>query len=215
VEENLNLFAAIFGTTIKENYDLIRDIYSQIEPFKTRPAGKLSGGMKQKLALSCALIHKPELLILDEPTTGVDPVSRKEFWGMLRRLKEAGLTIIVSTPYMDEATLCDRIGLIHGGNLLSINKPESMIREYPQKLFAVKTGMRYEMIRFLKSSRNSSSVFLFGEEIHYTDKRAEVSRESLLSEWGQQSAISFTVESITPSVEDCFMSLMQTEKTIS
>ena len=113
VEENLTFFATIFGTTIEENYDLIKDIYIQIEPFKKRTAGKLSGGMKQKLALCCAMIHKPEVLVLDEPTTGVDAVSRKEFWEMLRKLKESGITIIVSTPYMDEASLCDRVALIH------------------------------------------------------------------------------------------------------
>jgi len=105
VEENLTFFATIFGTTIEENYDLIKDIYVQIEPFKTRRAGKLSGGMKQKLALCCALIHKPKVLFLDEPTTGVDPVSRKEFWEMLKRLQTKGITMLVSTPYMDEAAL--------------------------------------------------------------------------------------------------------------
>ena len=215
VEENLELFAAIFGTTISENYVLIRDIYSQIEPFKDRPAGKLSGGMKQKLALSCALIHKPELLILDEPTTGVDPVSRKEFWGMLRRLKEAGITIIVSTPYMDEANLCDRIGLIHGGELLSIDKPDKMIREYPRQLFAVKTGQRYEMIRYLESNLNSSSVFLFGEEIHYSDKRDNINSEILSGEWKQDCKISFDVEQKAPSIEDCFMWLMLKVKKVS
>ena len=123
VEENLNFFATVFGTTVEENYDQIKDIYSQLEPFKTRSAGKLSGGMKQKLALCCALIHKPEVLFLDEPTTGVDVVSRKEFWEMLKRLKEQGITIMVSTSYMDEATLCDRIGLILGGKILSYGYP--------------------------------------------------------------------------------------------
>ncbi len=208
VQENLELFAAIFGTTIRENYELVKDIYSQIEPFKNRLAGQLSGGMKQKLALSCALIHKPELLILDEPTTGVDPVSRKEFWGMLHRLKEAGITIIVSTPYMDEANLCDRIGLIHNGNLLSINKPENMIQDYPRTLFSVRTKLRYEMIQFLKSRKKTSSVFLFGEDIHYTDLRPDISSGQLDSEWKQESEISFSVKTISPTIEDCFMSLM-------
>ncbi len=123
VEENLSLFASIFGTTIEENYELVKEIYSQIEPFKDRRAGQLSGGMKQKLALSCALIHKPEVLFLDEPTTGVDPVSRKEFWGMLKNLKAHGITILVSTPYMDEANMCDKIGLIQNGEILSIDTP--------------------------------------------------------------------------------------------
>src|SRR5687768_15556175 len=132
VEENLNFFATLFGTTIQENYHLIRDIYVQIEPFKQRRAGKLSGGMKQKLALCCALIHKPRVLFLDEPTTGVDPVSRKEFWQMLKRLKEQGITILVSTPYMDEAALCDRIALIQGGKILAVNTPASIVNKYPE-----------------------------------------------------------------------------------
>src|SRR6187200_979808 len=136
VRENLNFFATVFGTTIDENYDLIKDIYVQIEKFSDRRAGKLSGGMKQKLALCCALIHKPTVLFLDEPTTGVDPVSRREFWEMLKRLKEQAITILVSTPYMDEATRCDRIALIQEGNLLSINTPAQIISEYPDALFA-------------------------------------------------------------------------------
>ena len=133
VEENLKFFATVFGTTIQENYHLIKDIYQQIEPFKTRRAGKLSGGMKQKLALSCALIHKPEILILDEPTTGVDAVSRKEFWEMLKRLKEMGITILVSTPYMDEASLCDRIALIQQGSLMSVATPLAMTKSFPEE----------------------------------------------------------------------------------
>ena len=132
VEENLKFFASIFGTTIQENYHLIEDIYKQIEPFKDRRAGKLSGGMKQKLALSCALIHAPRVLYLDEPTTGVDPVSRKEFWEMLGRLRDTyHLPIIVSTPYMDEASLCDRIALIHEGRIMQTGTPESIAQGYP------------------------------------------------------------------------------------
>ena len=127
VEENLTFFATIFGTTIKENYDLIEDIYVQIEPFKNRRAGALSGGMKQKLALCCALIHAPKVLFLDEPTTGVDPVSRKEFWQMLKRLQQKGITILVSTPYMDEAALCDRIALIQKGKVLKIDSPQTIM----------------------------------------------------------------------------------------
>ena len=130
VEENLHFFATIFGTTIEENYDLIKDIYIQIEPFKDRRAGALSGGMKQKLALCCALIHAPKVLFLDEPTTGVDPVSRKEFWEMLKRLQQKGITILVSTPYMEEASLCDRIALIQKGTILKIDSPENIINNY-------------------------------------------------------------------------------------
>ena len=131
VAENLTFFATIFKTTIEENYDLIKDIYEQIKPFSNRPAGKLSGGMKQKLALCCALIHKPEVLFLDEPTTGVDVVSRKEFWEMLKRLKEQGISILVSTPYMDEASLCDRIALIQNGNIMSLDTPQNIIDSFP------------------------------------------------------------------------------------
>src|SRR6187431_2919938 len=152
VEENLNFFATIFNTSIDENYDLIKDIYVQIEPFKERKAGKLSGGMKQKLALSCALIHRPSILFLDEPTTGVDAVSRKEFWEMLKRLKKQGITILVSTPYMDEANLCERIALIQDGKILSLNTPEKIISEYPDELFSVAAD---DMIRLLNELRNS------------------------------------------------------------
>ncbi|MCB0426590.1 MAG: ABC transporter ATP-binding protein, partial [Mangrovimonas sp.] len=143
VEENLNFFATIFGTTINENYDLIKDIYVQIEPFKNRRAGKLSGGMKQKLALSCALIHKPKVLFLDEPTTGVDPVSRKEFWDMLKRLQEKGITILVSTPYMDEAALCDRVALIQDGKILEIDTPKAIVSRFPKSILNIKANSMY------------------------------------------------------------------------
>src|SRR6188508_776905 len=140
VKENLTFFATIFRTTIEENYDLIKDIYEQIKPFNNRPAGKLSGGMKQKLALCCALIHKPEVLFLDEPTTGVDAVSRKEFWDMLKHLKEQHITIVVSTPYMDEASLCDRIALIQKGNIMSIDTPQNIVTNFGASLFAAKAN---------------------------------------------------------------------------
>ncbi len=156
VEENLNFFATIFGTTIDENYDLIKDIYVQIEPFKTRRAGKLSGGMKQKLALCCALIHKPKVLFLDEPTTGVDPVSRKEFWEMLKRLQEKGITILVSTPYMDEAALCDRIALIQDGEIMEIDSPEAIVRHFPKTIYNVRANNMYQLINSLKSYEHQS-----------------------------------------------------------
>ena len=171
VEENLEFFATIFGTTIEENYDLIKDIYIQIEPFKTRRAGKLSGGMKQKLALCCALIHKPKVLFLDEPTTGVDPVSRKEFWEMLKRLQQKGITILVSTPYMDEAALCDRIALIQDAKILEIDTPEDIVKHYPKKIYDVKADDMYELILELNKYEYHYSVYPFGEFVHYTDKR--------------------------------------------
>jgi ABC-2 type transport system ATP-binding protein len=209
VEENLSLFAAIFGTTIEENYDLVKDIYAQIEPFKTRKAGKLSGGMKQKLALSCALIHRPEVLFLDEPTTGVDPVSRKEFWGMLRKLKSHGITIVISTPYMDEANLCDRIGLIQNGGILSINTPEKLISEFPYKLFSIQSEKKYEILQIMKKQQHTHSIFSFGDEIHYVDQRKDINEGHLKEMMHAFGLPDFSIKKIKPSVEDCFMELMK------
>lgn len=209
VEENLSLFAAIFGTTLHENYELVKDIYAQIEPFKSRKAGKLSGGMKQKLALSCALIHRPEILFLDEPTTGVDPVSRKEFWGMLRKLKDHGITILVSTPYMDEANLCDRIGLIQNGEMLSINTPEHLISEFPYRLFSIKSERKYEILKTLKKHETTYSIFSFGDEIHYVDKRKNMNKDQLQQMMDGLHLPDFSIREIKPSVEDCFMELMK------
>jgi ABC-type multidrug transport system ATPase subunit len=209
VEENLSLFASIFGTSIEKNYDLVKDIYSQIEPFKNRKAGNLSGGMKQKLALSCALIHRPDILFLDEPTTGVDPVSRKEFWGMLRKLKNHGIPIMVSTPYMDEANLCDRIGLIQNGEILSINTPEKLISEYPFRLFSIHSEKKYEILQTLKTQKYTHSIFSFGDEIHYVDERRDINAGQLEKIFTELNLPGFKLEEIKPSVEDCFMELMK------
>ena len=130
VEENLTFFAELFGTTVAEGYELVKAIYQQIEPFKKRRAGALSGGMKQKLALSCALIHQPRLLLLDEPTTGVDPVSRKEFWEMLSTLRQRGITIIAATPYLDEIRCCDRVAFLHEGTLKGIGTPDEILTQF-------------------------------------------------------------------------------------
>src|ERR1035438_6106405 len=183
VQENLNFFATVFGTTIKENYDQIKDIYEQIEPFKNRRAGKLSGGMKQKLALCCALVHKPEVLFLDEPTTGVDVVSRKEFWEMLKRLKEQGITIMVSTSYMDEATLCDRIGLIIGGKILSMDTPSKIVEEYPEKLFAIKSPKMHQLIRDLRGYESILNCYASGEFIHLSFKDSNKENEASLKKY--------------------------------
>ena len=168
IEENLEFFASIFNTTIAENYHLIKDIYIQIEPFKDRRAGKLSGGMKQKLALCCALIHQPKVLFLDEPTTGVDPVSRKEFWEMLQRLKKQGITIIVATPYMNEAALCDRIALMQNGKILSIETPENISNSYPDLLFELKAGRTADVLRALEAFDQKKNVYAYGEFVHLT-----------------------------------------------
>lgn len=207
VEENLNFFATIFGTTIEENYELIKDIYVQIEPFKDRRAGKLSGGMKQKLALSCALIHKPKVLFLDEPTTGVDPVSRKEFWEMLKRLQKKGITILVSTPYMDEAALCDRIALIQEGTILEIDTPKTLVNHFPKKLYNIKAHNMYQLIRALNTYEHKYSVFPFGEFVHYTDIRDDFKMEILKRYLEQQGLQSIQIELTKPTIEDTFMEL--------
>lgn len=209
VEENLNFFATVFNTTIEENYDLIRDIYIQIEPFKKRRAGKLSGGMKQKLALCCALIHRPSVLFLDEPTTGVDTVSRKELWDMLKRLKQQGITILVSTPYMDEATLCDRIGLMQNAKILSIDTPDNIIAQFPEKLFAVKSSNMSSLLHDLRRSEFVSSCNSFGEYHHITLKdNAESLKENLLNELLSKSHETTDFKLIKPTIEDCFIKLM-------
>lgn len=209
VEENLKFFATIFGTTIEENYDLIKDIYILLEPFKKRKAGKLSGGMKQKLALSCALIHKPEVLFLDEPTTGVDPVSRNEFWEMLARLKEQGITILVSTPYMDEASLCDRVALMQKGKALSIDTPGNIISKFNKSLFAVHSENQYELFQKLLKYENRDTVIPFGEFLHYTDKRENINKEELHKYLDTLNLTGLKLESIKPNIEDCFMALME------
>ncbi|NNL03478.1 MAG: ABC transporter ATP-binding protein [Eudoraea sp.] len=207
VEENLKFFATIFGTTIAQNYDLIKDIYVQIEPFKTRRAGKLSGGMKQKLALSCALIHKPKVLFLDEPTTGVDPVSRKEFWEMIKRLQQKGITILVSTPYMDEAALCDRIALIQDGNILQIDTPEAIIKHYPKAIYNVSADNMYQLIESLKAYEHSHSVYPFGEFVHYTDKRTGFDPKQLKQYLEEKKLAGISIEITQPTIEDAFMEL--------
>ena len=207
VEENLNFFATIFGTTIEENYELIKDIYVQIEPFKNRRAGALSGGMKQKLALSCALIHKPKVLFLDEPTTGVDPVSRKEFWEMLKRLQQKGITILVSTPYMDEAALCDRIALIQDGKILQIDTPQAIIKHFPKTIYDVKADNIYKLLITLKSYEHSYSVYPFGEFVHYTDKREELNIEELTNFLKEKGLENIGIQPTKTTIEDTFMEL--------
>jgi len=207
VEENLEFFATIFGTTIEENYELIEDIYIQIEPFKTRRAGKLSGGMKQKLALCCALIHKPKVLFLDEPTTGVDPVSRKEFWEMLKRLQQKGITILVSTPYMDEAALCDRIALIQDGKILEINTPQEIVKHYPKKIYDVKADKMYELILELNKYEHHYSVYPFGEFVHYTDQRTDFHPKELEQYLVEKGLTNVTIQPTIITIEDAFMEL--------
>jgi ABC-2 type transport system ATP-binding protein len=207
VAENLEFFATIFNTTIEENYDLVKEIYSQIEPFKDRRAGKLSGGMKQKLALSCALIHRPSVLFLDEPTTGVDAVSRKEFWDMLGRLKEQGITILVSTPYMDEASLCDRVALLQNGEILNVNTPEGVINSFDKPLLAVKSRRMLPLLEDLKSFEGGLNAYPFGEFHHLVLKKGvdETSAKIYLQQKGYDD---LQMQKIKPDIEDCFIARM-------
>ena len=210
VEENLQFFATLFHTSIEKNYDLIKDIYIQLEPFKARKAGKLSGGMKQKLALCCALIHKPKVLFLDEPTTGVDPVSRKEFWEMLKRLQKE-LTIVVSTPYMDEANLCDRIALIQKGHILQIDKPAAIINAFDKTLFAVKTSNMHKLISDVRDLTEVNSCFGFGDYLHVTTNNNSTDENHLIAAITAKQHTDIEVKIIQPEIEDCFMALMEKE----
>jgi ABC-type multidrug transport system ATPase subunit len=210
VEENLNFFATVFNTSVAENYDLIKDIYVQIEPFKTRRAGKLSGGMKQKLALCCALIHRPTVLFLDEPTTGVDTVSRKEFWEMLKRLKEQGITILVSTPYMDEATLCERIALIQDGKILSIDTPAQVVKQFPKNLYAIKSERMSQLLRDIRHLEYIDSCNSFGEYHHITfrdDDDYEIQKK-LIADLNRQNHEYIEFKATPATIEDCFIKLL-------
>jgi len=216
IEENLNFFATVFGTSIRENYDLIKDIYIQIEPFKDRRAGKLSGGMKQKLALCCALIHKPAVLFLDEPTTGVDVVSRKEFWEMLARLKAEGITIMVSTPYMDEANRCDRIALIQKGQILSVDTPAGIVGQFPVDLYAVHSANTHKLLREVRNYPGTDSCFAFGDALHVTFKGGAAGAHEggdgparLTNYLRERGLADVGMEKIPPGVEDCFIQLLK------
>jgi ABC-2 type transport system ATP-binding protein len=209
VEENLNFFATVFNTSVQTNYDLIKDIYVQIEPFKNRRAGKLSGGMKQKLALCCALIHRPTILFLDEPTTGVDTVSRKEFWEMLKRLKQQGITILVSTPYMDEAAICERIALMQDGKIMSIDTPKNIISEFAENLYAIKSNNMSKLLNDLRKIKEIKSCNSFGEYHHITfTEDTDSTKTSLLQILQSRSHIGTELKLITPTIEDCFIKLM-------
>ena len=211
VEENLRFFASVFGTTIEREYARIAPIYSHLEPFRQRRASALSGGMKQKLALCCALVHRPEILILDEPTTGVDAVSRREFWELLGTLKQDGLTIVVSTPYMDEANRCDRIALIHRGHLLAVDAPGGIIRAFDRPLLGVRASARYKSLLALRQYEHAYSVYPFGDVIHYTDTRTDASLEQLTADvrafLASRGFGDASVERIQPTVEDTFIAL--------
>ena len=212
VSENLQFFASVFGTTVEQGYDMIAPIYRQIETFRDRRAAALSGGMKQKLALSCALVHRPEVLLLDEPTTGVDAVSRREFWDLLAGLKSTGLPIVVSTPYMDEADRCDRVALIHKGRILDVDAPAAISRGYPFPLLAVRARDRYRLIGVVRAFPHARAVHPFGEDLHYTDDRRDMDRAAIgveLSAYLEREGFpDAVVTPIEAGIEDSFMELM-------
>ena len=209
VQENLQFFATIFNTTIAANYDLIRDIYTQLEPFKKRRAGALSGGMKQKLALCCALIHRPEVLFLDEPTTGVDVVSRKEFWQMLYQLREEGITILVSTPYMDEASLCDRIALIQEGRVFSVNTPQNLLDSYSHSLWAMKSQNMFDLLKILMAHPLVDRAYAFGEFHHVILQQPNAGVDVVLEEMRAAGHSHVVSHQIAPTIEDCFLAFME------
>ena len=211
IEENLNFFATIFKTSVEENYGLIKDIYEQIAPFKNRPAGKLSGGMKQKLALCCALVHKPAVLFLDEPTTGVDPVSRQEFWEMLKRLKSKGIPILVSTPYMDEAMLCDKVALIQKGRIMQINTPAAIVADFGKPVWAVRATNMYRLLKDIRAYEGTNSCFAFGEYLHVTLNTDEAALKAYLQPLQHEDLI---IRPTQPGIEDSFMQLMQEQNEV-
>ena len=212
VAENLAFFASVFGTTIDEGYSLIAPVYRQIEMFADRRADALSGGMKQKLALSCALVHRPDILFLDEPTTGVDAVSRREFWDQLDTLRASGLTIVVSTPYMDEAMRCDRVALMQTGRILQIDSPGDIGARYPLPLVEVFGPDRYRLLLSLRKAPHAHSVYPFGTKLHFTDDRQGYDSNAVAAEvrdyLTREGFENIEINPIAAGIEDRFMDLM-------
>ena len=212
VLENLRFFASVFGTTAGAARAQIAPIYSQLEPFNDRRAGALSGGMKQKLALCCALVHRPEILLLDEPTTGVDAVSRREFWDLLGDLKRSGMTIVVSTPYMDEATRCDRVALMQRGRLLATDTPQQIAASFDRPLLAVQAADRYRALLALRERPRTQAVYPFGESLHYVDARRDVAADAIAADvvafLTARGFAGVRVAPATPTVEDAFIARM-------
>lgn len=205
VEENLEFYASIFNVEISSNYYVIAPVFRQLEPFRRRRAGKLSGGMKQKLALSCALIHQPSILLLDEPTRGVDPVSRKEFWDILAGIKAKGITIVLSTSYMDEASLCDRIGFFDHGKFLLTGTPQEIIDGYGNKIYSIECSDKYAVLLAARQWKSTESCYINGDTLHitFTDGNTEMFKELILATTGETINITET----TPTIEDCFMAI--------
>ncbi|MDR1672524.1 MAG: ABC transporter ATP-binding protein [Bacteroidales bacterium] len=212
VEENLQFFASVFGVRVEENYRLIEDVYRHIAPFGKRPAGKLSGGMKQKLALSCALIHKPRLLVLDEPTTGVDAVSRKEFWDNLKTVRQAGVTAIVATPYMDEAALCDRIAFINNGHIFSVDTPQNIVKRTTQRIFAVRAANMRTLPALCRSLPGVMAAYSFGDAVHLAMNRHDAEAGEIRQQLICLACEKVEVKTVAPIIEDCFIITVKNQK---
>ncbi len=206
VEENLAFYATIFGTSIQENYQLIEPIYKMLEPFRKRRAAALSGGMKQKLALCCALIHRPKVLFLDEPTTGVDPVSREELWEILQSLRLQGVSVLVSTAYMDEASLCDRIAIMDKGQIIKIDSAKGLTDDYKQPLFGARADNMIDLLALLQSEDDIKQAFAFGD-LHHFVLNDGVSIEQLGARLRSRLNTPIEIMPLEPSIEDCFMAL--------
>jgi len=209
VEENLRFFAVMYKSNIKKNMELIRPLWEQLSPFKERAAGKLSGGMKQKLALCCALIHKPELLFLDEPTTGVDPVSRKEFWDILHNIQNQNITVLVSTPYMDEASLCNRIALIQSGHIIKIETPQQIILDFEGKLFRLETVEIFHILSIMKNCQLNCNYYPYGNHLHIAFYGNSTELLSQFTQFLEKHKVNYkNLEAINPTIEDCFIELV-------
>lgn len=209
--ENLEFFATLYGESIEKNYELIRPIWEQLLPFKDRAAADLSGGMKQKLALCCALVHRPVILVLDEPTTGVDPVSRREFWEILQTLNQEDITVLVSTSYMDEASLCNRIGLIQDGTLLNVNTPLQILSEFKGNLVAVSTEEVYKFLLVLNEENWIDNAYASGQQVNVVLDDAE--KVARFKQYIPSLHIPYTdIKEISPNTEDCFIQLMRSQK---
>ncbi len=215
VDENLKFFAVMYKSSLKDNMELIRPIWMQLEPFKKRKAGKLSGGMKQKLALCCALIHKPELLLLDEPTTGVDPVSRKEFWDILKNIQQQGITVVISTPYVDEATRCDRIGLIQSGEIIKIDTPSNIVNNFKGELYSLRTKMIFPLLQAMERCPIKSVYYPYGEYLHVVFYNMDEKTLPEFIRFLDDNKLDYSdLKKMMPSVEDCFIELIESRKNV-
>ncbi|MDR2868411.1 MAG: ABC transporter ATP-binding protein [Bacteroidales bacterium] len=210
VEENLQFFSSMYKSNIADNMEMIAPLWQQLLPFKDRRAMKLSGGMKQKLSLCCALIHKPEVLFLDEPTTGVDPVSRKEFWDILNDIHSQGITVLVSTPYMDEASRCHRIALMQKGEIISMATPPQIIRNFEGNLFSIPTTEIFHLLAIMGQCPVNCHFYAYGNELHvsfYGDPNILIPQFQQFMKEKQLSDLELIP--IQPTIEDCFIELME------